>query len=195
MKYSQDYYLVNDILAEWDPIGVPDNVAKTEYSDYVQRILNHRDKLNDIVKELERIVIKDIGLSYDPNNSDQNEHMTKFALKIYKGLKNYKLIDYDELFERVVEDEIDSDYKRAALALIEAMKDWPSSTPAIEDFVNEVKNDVGEQVLKEKLESWYTINEAWKMESSSSIIKMLDCFPYKSFDEIIQGISNHYKGV
>lgn len=52
MKLNNEYYLVNDILAEWNPIGVSDIIAQTEYSDYVQRILNCRDKLDKLIKEL-----------------------------------------------------------------------------------------------------------------------------------------------
>lgn len=84
--YTKEYYLVNEILAEWDPIGVPKNVAICEYTDYVPRILEQKDNLNDIVLELESIVTKDIGLDYNPDNIDHKRHTVKFATKIFECL-------------------------------------------------------------------------------------------------------------
>jgi hypothetical protein len=88
MVYTKEYWLVNQILAEWDPIGVPDSVAKTEYTDYVPRILEQRDNLDEIVRELEAIVVQDIGLDYNPDNPAQKQHTIKFATKIYESLRS-----------------------------------------------------------------------------------------------------------
>lgn len=31
--------LINEILSEWNPIGVPDNIVKEEYKEYIPDII------------------------------------------------------------------------------------------------------------------------------------------------------------
>jgi hypothetical protein len=193
MKFHKDYEIVNDILAKWDPIGVPDTVAKTEYTDYVTRILLKRDNLDDLIKELETIVTKDIGLEYNADNPTEKEHTIKYATAIFNELKNQKLITIDELIDKIEKDDTGTEIKRAAKGLIDAINDWPTSLTTIEDFISEMKNEFGGQILKKTLEKYSNLNEAWKMESTTSTIEMLDVFPDKSFDEIVAYISDHYK--
>jgi hypothetical protein len=193
MKFHKDYEIINEILAKWDPIGVPDTVAKTEYTDYVTRILLKRDNLDDLIKELETIVTKDIGLEYNANNPTEKEHTIKFATAIFNELKNQKLITIDELIDKIEKDETETEIKRAAKELIDAINDWPTNLTTIEDFISEMKNEFGGQISKKKLEKYSNLNEAWKMESTTSTIEMLDVFPNKSFDEIVVDISDYYK--
>jgi hypothetical protein len=193
MKYNKDYELVNGILAEWDPIGVPDTVAKTEYSNYVQRILAKRDNLDAIINELETIVVLDIGLEYNVGDPNDKGQTIKYATIIFNELKKQRLIAIDELIERVEKDDSNTDFKKAAKGLIDAINDWPTSLTSIEDFISEMKNEFGGQIAKNKLEKYYKPTEAWKMESTSSTIKMLEIFPDKSFYEIVTDISAYYK--
>jgi len=193
MKYTKDYELVNDILAEWDPIGVPDTVAKTEYTDYVQRILIKRDNLDGITKELETIIIADIGLDYNGENPNDKGHTIKYATRIFNELKKQRLITIDELTEKIEKDDSNADFKVGATGLIGAINNWPTTLTTIEDFVNEMKNEFDGQITKSKLEKYSNLDEAWKMESTASTIKMLSVFPDKSFDQIVKDISDHYK--
>ncbi len=193
MKYNKDYELVNDILAEWDPIGVTDSAAKTEYTDYVQRILLTRDNLDGIIRELETIVTVDIGLDHNGDNANHKGHTIKYATRIFNELKQHKLITIDELIEKVAKDDSNADFKKAAKGLIEAINDWPTSLALIEDFISEMKNEFGGQITKSKLEKYSNLSEAWKMESTASTIEMLSVFPDRSFDKIIQDISDYYK--
>ena len=193
MKYNRDYELVNDILAEWDPIGVPDTVAKTEYADYVQRILVKRDNLQGIIKELETIITADIGLDYNGDNPNDKGHTVEYATRIFNELKKQRLITIDELTEKIEKDDSNPDFKVAAKGLIEAINDWPTNLTTIEEFVNEMKNEFGGQITKGKLEKYSNLDEAWKMESTASTIEMLNAFPDKSFEEIVTVISDHYK--
>src|SRR5687767_11531645 len=111
MKYNRDYELVNDILAEWDPIGVPDTVAKTEYTDYVERILVKRDNLDGIIKELETIITADIGLDYNGDNANDKGHTIEYATRIFNELKKQRLITIDELTEKIEKDDSNTDFK------------------------------------------------------------------------------------
>jgi hypothetical protein len=193
MKFHKDYEIVNNILAKWDPIGVPDTVAKSEYTDYVQRILLKRDNLDDLIKELETIITQDIGLEYNADNPTEKEHTIKYATAIFTELKNQKLITIDELIDKIEKDDTGSEIKRAAKGLINAINDWPTGLTTIEDFISEMKNEFGAQISKRKLENYSNLNEAWKLESTASTIEMLDVFPNKSFDEIVKEISDYYK--
>lgn len=195
MKFHKDYEIVNNILAKWDPIGVPDTVAKTEYTDYVQRILQKRNNLNDLISELETIVISDIGLDYNPENPIHKEHTIRYATAIFNELENQKLISIDELIEKTEKDNSGTEIKKAAKGLLEAINDWPIDLTTIEEFIDEMKNEFGELISKVKLEKYSNMNETWKMESTSSTVGMLDVFPDKSFDEIIQDISDYYKKI
>ncbi len=193
MRFNKDYEIVNDILAKWDPIGVPDTDAKTEYTDYVHRLLIKRDNLNDLIEELETIITKDIGLEYNADNQEEKEHTIKYATAIFNELKNQKLISVNELIDKIEKDDTGTEIKRAAKRLIDAINDWPTNLTTIEDFISEMKNEFGGQVSKKELEKYSNLNEAWKMESTTSTIEMLDVFPGKSFDEIIKDISDYYK--
>jgi hypothetical protein len=193
MRTNKDYEIVNDILAKWDPIGVPDTVAKTEYTDYVQRLLVKRDNLDELIKELETIITKDIGLEYNADNKEEKEHTIKYATAIFNELKNQKLITIDELIMKMEKDDTGTEIKRAAKGLIDAINDWPTNLTTIEDFISEMKNEFGGLISKNKLEKYLNLNKAWKMESTTSTIEMLDVFPDKSFDEIVADISDHYK--
>src|SRR5688572_4956392 len=174
MKFHKDYEIVNDILAKWDPIGIPDTVAMTEYTDYIQRLLLKRDNLDDLIKELETIITKDIGLEYNADNPTEKEHTIKYATAIFNELRNQRLITIDELSAKTEKDDIGSEIQRAAKGLIDAINDWPTNLTTIEDFISEMKNEFGGQISKKKLEKYSNLNEAWKMESTTSTIEMLD---------------------
>jgi hypothetical protein len=193
MKFHNDHEIVNDILAKWDPIGVPDTVAMTEYTHYVQRLLLKRDNLDDLIIELETILKKDIGLEYNAYNPSEKEHTIKYATAIFNELKIQKLITIDELIDKTEKDNTGNEIKLAAKGLIDAINDWPTNLTTIEDFISEMKNEFCGKISKNKLEKYSNLNEVWKMESTTSTIEMLDVFPDKSFEEIVKKISDYYK--
>lgn len=85
-KYSNDYYIVNQILAEWNPIGVPKDIAKIEYTHYISSLLQFRNDLNGMVEEMEKIVGKDMGLAYDTNNPEHRQDTFNYAKKIITAI-------------------------------------------------------------------------------------------------------------
>ncbi len=48
-RYSDEHYLVNQILAEWNPIGVPEGIADSEYTMYVPNMLKFRNDYDGLV--------------------------------------------------------------------------------------------------------------------------------------------------
>ena len=59
---------INDILAEWDPIGVGQFLAREEYKQYVPAILNVINSKEELRKCLEGILVNEMGLGFDTNN-------------------------------------------------------------------------------------------------------------------------------
>ena len=82
-----DSQIVNKILAEWNPIGVPEMIAHSEYTSYVHRLLSCRDDFNALVREMEVVITEDIGLDYDSDNPEHKEHTVRFATRIIRELK------------------------------------------------------------------------------------------------------------
>jgi hypothetical protein len=61
---------INNVLAEWNPLEVPTDVARVEYQEYIPHI---KQKLHDesaLLSYLEHIVTDDMGLSYDHHNEE-----------------------------------------------------------------------------------------------------------------------------
>jgi sulfur relay (sulfurtransferase) DsrC/TusE family protein len=101
-------------------------------------------------------------------------------------------LDIDSLIDSVSNDGENSRTKQAAELLVTAMNDWLTfNQKTIVEFVSEFKNDYGNDPTIENLNRKIT-SEAWKEESKSSIIDMLELFPSHSFSEIIEDIINRY---
>ncbi len=65
MKNRLEHH-VNKILSHWNPIGVPKELASSEYKAYVPKILKNcktEKKINIVLKE----ILLDMGLDYKKN--------------------------------------------------------------------------------------------------------------------------------
>ena len=60
---------INSILTEWNPIEVPEIIASDEYKNYATRFDSAKLNKENIIAELKKIVVDDLGLEY----SDENE--------------------------------------------------------------------------------------------------------------------------
>lgn len=87
-RYSDEHYLVNQILAEWNPIGVPEGIADSEYTMYVQNMLKFRNDYDGLVIEMKRIVNDVIGLTFDNFEESYKQETLVFAKRIIETLKN-----------------------------------------------------------------------------------------------------------
>ena len=83
-----DSQIVSEILAEWNPIGVPEVVADSEYTSYVHRLLPYQSDISGLIIEMERIVTDSIGIDYDADNPEHKQHTGRFATKIIQALKD-----------------------------------------------------------------------------------------------------------
>ncbi len=77
------YELINGILAEWNPIMVPEGIAKIEYTGYVPLIIQNMSSETDLIKCLDNIFRKKLGLSVAPEyNIKYKWDLQKLAKKI-----------------------------------------------------------------------------------------------------------------
>ena len=72
--------LINEILSEWNPIGVPDNIAKEEYKEYISDILGASNE-TQLINCLENMLNK-MELGYDNSNPLHKEEIKQVVLKI-----------------------------------------------------------------------------------------------------------------
>jgi len=73
---------INEILADWNPIGVNSNLAKNEYRGYVPIIIkniNNKDKLLDCLID---ILINKIGVGHRPLTEEQENELRKISEKL-----------------------------------------------------------------------------------------------------------------
>jgi len=57
---------INEILAQWDPIGVGNTISESEYTQYVLPIMSLKEDKIGLENYLKKI-LDHIGLSYNPN--------------------------------------------------------------------------------------------------------------------------------
>ena len=65
---------VNDVLAEWNPIGVPPDIAKREYTTYVWQIIGCLQRGEDMCEYLQSALSR-MGLQYDKANPDHRDNL------------------------------------------------------------------------------------------------------------------------
>lgn len=85
MKYNKNFNEINEILAEWNPIGVPSEISKEEYSRYVLNLFKYQNDYIALVKYMEFILTEEIGLNYDCNKIDDKKEILFYAYKIFEA--------------------------------------------------------------------------------------------------------------
>lgn len=73
---------INDILCRWNPIGVPDKIAQSEYVSYIPRILERLQQGRNIQDCLIEILVDDMGFAYDSNNPLHKQEIESIAQEI-----------------------------------------------------------------------------------------------------------------
>ncbi len=82
---------INQVLAEWDPIGVGEAVATDEYRGYIPTILNSINDKKILMDCLENILVKEMGLAFDSSNKLHVNDLQQVCEKIiqtYVGIPN-----------------------------------------------------------------------------------------------------------
>jgi len=199
-RYSDDHYLVNQILAEWNPIGVPEGIVDSEYTMYVPNMLKFRNDYDGLVIEMKRIVNDVIGLTFDNNEESYKQETLVFAKRIIETLKNNELISYSELSDAIENDNSDNKIKARAEFLFTSISDYPTfNLKEPIDFLNELKNEIGSPLTYELIDNYEKKltfdngDNTWKKEALSSVLEMFYWDKTKTLDELIREISIHYK--
>ena len=74
--------MINQILMEWDPIGVGPELAIDEYQGDIPIILRSCFDKKKLLDCLQNIVIHEMGLEYDLNNEKHNNDIQLICDKI-----------------------------------------------------------------------------------------------------------------
>ena len=76
-----------------------------------------------------------------------------------------------------------------AIKLFDAENDWPEESITINEFINKVEMEIGDDIfyqnLVSKLDSYNSINNAWKVESLMSVKDILELDVTRNFKSII----------
>lgn len=88
MKKTVDKLI--SILAEWNPIEVPNHIADDEYKSYIPLILKSIHNRIELKNCLEDILINKMEIGYDASNSKHNEDLQQVCDKLIKA-KNESL--------------------------------------------------------------------------------------------------------
>lgn len=74
--------LINSILAKWNPLDVPENIAKDEYMGYVPIIIKNLDNEKQLLDCIVNIITNKMGLEYNRNNTIQKNDLIRLCKKL-----------------------------------------------------------------------------------------------------------------
>lgn len=74
---------INNVLSQWDPLNVGEEISRVEYKGYVPKILNSSSNFILLVNTLESILVNDLGLEYKHNNIEHKKDLLFFAYEIF----------------------------------------------------------------------------------------------------------------
>ncbi|MDH2205622.1 MULTISPECIES: hypothetical protein [Empedobacter] len=76
-----------------------------------------------------------------------------------------------------------------AIKLFDAENDWPEESITINEFINKLEMEIGDDIfyqnLVSKLDSYNSINDAWKIESLMSVKNILEFDVTRNLKSII----------
>ncbi|MEY2670765.1 MAG: hypothetical protein RLZZ577_1081 [Bacteroidota bacterium] len=82
-KYIEE---INQVLSEWDPNGVGEEIARDEYRGYISNIIKSSGSKDGIMKCLEKIV-DELEVGFDVNDEKQNQDLQIVCNRIYEVLQ------------------------------------------------------------------------------------------------------------
>lgn len=77
--------IINQILSEWNPIGVGKNVATDEYKGYIPAILQCCNNQKELINCLQKIVVNELELTSDLNNKKLHDDLQIICDKIIQA--------------------------------------------------------------------------------------------------------------
>lgn len=75
---------INQILSEWDPLDVGEDISLDEYQRYVPQIMNCIDNKETLTHCLENILVSSLEIGYDKNNGEHKKKITDIVEKIIR---------------------------------------------------------------------------------------------------------------
>ena len=88
---NTNFESINRILADWNPIGVSEEIALDEYKGYIPTLMQNIENKNDLMNYLESILINKMEVGYDPKNKDHSDDLQSVCsklLQVYHKTKN-----------------------------------------------------------------------------------------------------------
>jgi len=76
---------INRVLAQWNPIGVSDEIVEDEYKGYIPLILKFSKSKQKLIRCLENILINKMGVGYDPTNKEHLKDLESVCDKLIKA--------------------------------------------------------------------------------------------------------------
>lgn len=73
---------INEVLKEWNPIGVPEPALSDEYSRYISQIIQKKDNELMLLEYLEDLLINVIGVDYNPQDKSHKQDLLGVISKI-----------------------------------------------------------------------------------------------------------------
>lgn len=73
---------INEILYEWDPLNLEDEIARDEYRGFIPLILKHINNKEDLTLCLENILIDNLETGYDKNNDEHRKNLNEIVINI-----------------------------------------------------------------------------------------------------------------
>lgn len=81
------FEIINHILADWNPIGVPKDIAIEEYKEYIPLILQATKDRHELMNCLEDILINKMEIEYNAKNEAHSKDLEKICDKIIHSIK------------------------------------------------------------------------------------------------------------
>lgn len=110
---------------------------------------------------------------------------------------NSYIISSDELLFKINQDLFDNKFKTAAKLLLETLNDWPTlNVTEPKEFLLELNIEIGSPLSFERVKKYSETlkagNSGWKMEATSSLLRLFEYDKSKTLDRIVNDISAYY---
>ena len=86
MNQTNLRYCINLILSTWNPIGVPGEIALSEYTFYVPRVINSCNNKERLYKVLQDMLIE-MGLK-DHGSEEELQNLCALICKVCEEIRN-----------------------------------------------------------------------------------------------------------
>lgn len=98
----------------------------------------------------------------------------------------------DDLYDKKLDNFSDPVIERLICLLREAINDWPTQVTTVEEYIRDVKLFLSGQgitidAIERKLSN-VSLNEAWQIESLTSLLELLKISKHETFESVLEAI-------